>query len=170
MCIHRRRKKEALTHLFVDALNQAYNLKKNFSEEERGRTVSLIKQAEKGFRGYVENYDERNISKEIAQYIAELSDSEIAAISTYLDYRGLFKQYYGKLETDKFSLLSNERKESVLNHLFDQARDLEASSQKVIETMKSRHKFLCKLKKEHESFMSSLHSEVPTDDKRNPGA
>ena len=170
VCIHRKKRKEAMTHLFIDALNQNHNLKKNFSEEERERIVRQMEQAEEGYRGFIENYDERNISKDIAPYIAELSDSEIAAISTYLDYRGLFKQYYGKLATDQFSVLTNERKVSVLNHLFDQARDLEVSSQEVIAAMKSRHKFLCKLNIEHDTFMRSLRSERPTDDYSASGA
>ena len=157
-CIRRKKRREALTHLFVDALNQYNNLKRHFSEGEREKNIKLVKAADNGFRAYVENYDERDISKDISPYIAGLSEKEIAAISTYLELRGLFKQYYGKLATDQFAALSNTRKASVFGHLFDQARVLEDCSKQLIKIMKSRHKFLKKLNKEHKTFMEAMHA------------
>ena len=101
-----------------------------------------MKNAEEGFRAYVEAYEERNISTEIAPHVTFLTDDEIAAISTYLEYRGLFKKYYAKTASEEFSSLSNDRKENVIGTLFDLARDLEVFSEELIEVMKSKHRRL----------------------------
>ena len=142
-----------MTHLFVDALNRLHNLKNNFSEKERCRNLELIKNAEEGFRTYVEAYEERNISMEISPHVAFLTDEEIATISTYLEYRGLFKKYYAKTDSEEFSCLSKNRKANVIRALFDLARELEVISEKLIKTMKSKHKYLKRINETHDELI-----------------
>lgn len=108
---------------------------------------------EEGFRAYVEAYEERNISTEIGSHIAFLTDEEIAVISTYLEYKGLFKKYYAKTGSEEFSCLSNKRKANVINALFDLARELEVISEKLIKTMKSKHKYLDRINETYDELM-----------------
>ena len=53
----------------------------------------------------------------------------------------------------EFSCLSNKRKANVINAPFDLARDLEVISEKLIRTMKSKHKYLDRINETYDELM-----------------
>ena len=153
-----RNRREAITHLFVDALNCRHVLKNSFSEQERLRYLGLIKNAKKGFRAYIVTYEERDVSKEISPYVASLPNKEIAIVSMYLESRGLFNKYYRKTASKEFALLPNCRKENVLKNLFNHARELEIISDELVTIMKYKcgRGYLKEIDKTYDEIMKSI--------------
>ena len=154
-CSWRKKRKEALIYFFVEVLANKRNASTICSKEEKYSLLRKIETNSK-FRPYVESYEVQSSPENITDYLASLSEYEIALVSSYIEHSGLYQNYYTKLGSDEFVELPPSRKKNVAKVLFDLATNLDLLCEKLIYTLKKRHSFLTYVEEQHHRLNKDL--------------